>query len=51
MLDMFTRTVDKGERGVGKSALVTHALRSVQNHHVLIVKLSYCEVNKPESGP
>ena len=41
--DMFTRTVDKGEsnsllvlgpRGVGKSALVTHVLRSVKDHHV-----------------
>ena len=38
LLDMFTRTVDKGEsnsllvlgpRGVGKSALVTHVLRLV----------------------
>ena len=46
LLDMFTRTVDKGEsnsllvlgpRGVGKSALVTHVLRSVQDHHVTIV--------------
>ena len=46
LLDMLTRTVDKGEsnsllvlgpRGVGKSALVTHVLRSV--HHVIIVKL------------
>ena len=43
LLDMFTRTVDKGEsnsllvlgpRGVGKSALVTHVLRSVEDHHV-----------------
>ena len=48
LLDMFTRTVDKGEsnsllvlgpRGVGKSALVTHVLRSVQDHRVLIVNL------------
>ena len=40
--DMFTRTVDKGEgesnsllvlgpRGVGKSSLVTHVLRSVED--------------------
>ena len=45
LLDMLTRTVDKGESnsllvlgpwGVGKSALVTH-VRSV--HHVIIVKL------------
>ena len=40
LLDMLTRTVDLlvlGPWGVGKSALVTHVLRSV--HHVIIVKL------------
>ena len=60
LLDMFTRTVDKGEsnsllvlgpRGVGKSALVTHVLRSesssvkCQARGHLSTSVNCCKVN------